>query len=248
MRPPPRAHEPIDAKARVVHALAKVAAVGPSLASEYGAVSEGDRRRRCPAGRDGSGGDSWDRLRKPLIYKVPDEPALAEGQALEESPPLAQVACRVAHRVGILARDDRPHATRVLRGRVSSGEVLRLVFPRRGQLARERVQPLHERIRRIHWAQDVGARGAAAGLVLHRPGRLVRSAPHAHGVVVSAVAGLVAERPTNDACVIFVPLDHAREALHKRAPPGALLGERAFVADEEAAVRLAVRLVDHIQA
>ena len=104
------------------------------------------------------------------------------------------------------------------------------------------------RERRVHRADDVAdalvARPVEAdrALVVERPGRVVAPDPGRRGVVVRAVARLVAERPGDDRRVVLVALDHPRHAVDPRAEVARVVAQRALEG-----VRLDVGLVDHVQ-
>ena len=82
--------------------------------------------------------------------------------------------------------------------------------------------------------------GTTGGLVLCGLGEYL---------VRRAVATLISERPRNHACPVLVAPHHPAQPRQKGAPPRRQLGERALVAVGcvEEAVRLDVRLVDHVQ-
>ena len=110
-------------------------------------------------------------------------------------------------------------------------------------------RPRYDRVDlRVHRADDVGGAAAAA---TSRAGSRPRSAaaatgraahPAGGGVVVRAVAALVAERPEDHARMVLVALDHVRDALDPRRLVARVVAE--LVVER---VRLDVRLVDHVQ-
>eukprot|EP00964_Phaeocystis_antarctica_P089794 scaffold57350_cov69-Phaeocystis_antarctica.AAC.8 len=92
-----------------------------------------------------------------------------------------------------------------------------------GALPLDRVHGTQHAPRRIHRADDVGAWGTAAGLVLHGARRLMRPAPVRHHLVRRPVARFVPEAPA----------DNAREG--------------TFIAHEGKAVGLDVSLIYNVQ-
>ena len=79
----------------------------------------------------------------------------------------------------------------------------------------------------IHGAEDVDHRRVLGGMVVEGPRRVVGADPGRHGVVVRAVARLVAERPVDDAGVVAVARHQATTAIHERVPPEGIRGQPA---------------------
>ncbi|MPN52490.1 hypothetical protein SDC9_200152 [bioreactor metagenome] len=138
-----------------------------------------------------------------LVDPVPDETALHPPFAAEELEVVDQRTVAVAHRVGVFAHDERTG--------VVAGE-----------------EPFDRVERRIHRADGVGDVGvepfgrlprrpvvALPDMLAHRAfvvdeaGGVVAADPAGHAAEVRADAGLVAERPLEDAGVVFVADDHA---------------------------------------
>ena len=157
----------------------------------------------------------------PVVDPLPDEAALQRFVAVERGVVVRQAAVAVAHRVRELAQDQRPRIVRVARVRLDRVDV------------------------GVHRAHDVG-RAVPAGpvardraLVVQRPSRVALAQPVGGGVVVGAVAALVAERPQDHRRVVLVALDHVAHALDERGGV-ARVGAQVVVVR----VRLDVRLVD----
>ena len=83
---------------------------------------------------------------------------------------------------------------------------------------------------------------ADRALVVERPARVVAPQPGRGGLVVGAVARLVAERPEDDRRVVLVALGHPRDAVDPRAEVAGVVAQRALEG-----VRLDVGLVDDVQ-
>ncbi len=166
----------------------------------------GEQRGDAVAGRVGR----EERLRPDvLLGPVPDEAALRLRVGPDDVPELAEVAEAVAHRVRVLAEDQR--------------------FVRALRLLRE---PLRRRVARAPHVGERRVTVGVVGLVVDRAGRVGGLDPLRHVVVVRAEACLVARVPHEDARVVLVALDHGDHAVHERvaplrlvrlAPPGAVL-------------------------
>ena len=134
--------DPVGAEVRVVPNLAEVAAVRPVLA---------------PAAID---------LADAVVDPLPDEAALQRGVAVERRVVVGEAAVRVAHRVRVLAHDDRARIVVAQRVGLDRGEL------------------------RVHRADDVGGRAAARpvapdrALVVQRPRRIALAHPAGGGVVI----------------------------------------------------------------
>ena len=170
-----------------------------------------------------------------LVRPVPHEAALQPRPALERLPVLAQAAGRVAHRVRVLAQHDRARAAQQRRQvrlllRLSRGGASRARLGRRGGGGRSggvdgggakrgdrrldgalrRRQRRELRQARVHRADHVRRGGArAAAFIVDGPRGVAAPQPRRHRVVRGAVAGLVAERPHQDAGMVLVALVHA---------------------------------------
>ncbi|CAM5699347.1 hypothetical protein SALBM311S_12461 [Streptomyces alboniger] len=103
--------------------------------------------------------------------------------------------------------------------------------------------------RRVHRADDVGGGsrsrpfGAERALVLQGPCRVVAAQPAGGGVVVRAVAALVAQRPDDDARMVLVAARHPRHPFQEGGAVAGFVGDLVVVA-----VALDVGLVHHVQA
>ncbi len=114
-----------------------------------------------------------------VVLPLPDEPALQAGRRRDHVPVVGERAVRVAHRVAVLAHDQR-------------------------SIAGARASVLGDRVdRRIHRAHHVARCRPAVdpavvehrALVVQRSSRVRATDPTGHRIMVAAVAGLVAERP-----------------------------------------------------
>ena len=200
--------DPVPAEVVVVRGLAVVAAVAEVLVAVP--VPHPDR----------------------LVCEVPDEPALEQLVAVCEVDVLRHPAERVAHRVRVLAEDER-------------------LVPVLAQLL------LHRGGRRVHLARDVGGLGVARipGHALVVDGSVIRLAePVGHVPQHRAAVRLVAARPDHDARVVAVALEHAARTVQSRRSPLVVVAgdgdvlRRAALADlGPAPVRLHVHLVDDEQ-
>jgi hypothetical protein len=206
-------HEPVAHERTVVGLVAEVAAVREAL----GSVGE--------------------RLHERLVDPIPDESALQAGIRADRAPVVVEAAAGVAHRVDVLAHDQRA---------------------RRSEARR----PIHEVMDlRVHRRDHIGL-GALAGeargdvalvrrdqvfaqspFVVHRPGRVPRAQPRGGRDVNRRRATLVAERPHDDRGVVLVALGHARDPLEHGGVPARIFREAAKVR-----VSFDVGLVEHVQA
>ncbi len=83
---------------------------------------------------------------------------------------------------------------------------------------------------------------ADCAFVVDRARRIKGAYPTRHGLFIGAIPCFVAHAPSNDARVIFVALNHARDARNKRGGPLGLSPQLGVVV-----VRFKVSLVDHIK-
>ena len=90
---------------------------------------------------------------------------------------------------------------------------------------------------RVHRAAQIGGEMAAlpilravadGTLVVDDAVGVVAAHPTGHRIVIGAVAALVAQRPDDDAGVIFVALDHAHTALHESVQPLGFVGQHVI--------------------
>ncbi len=159
------------------------------------------------------------RATQALIDPVPDKGPAEARIALDDLPVLPEVPGAVAHRVSILAEDE---------GALLAG------------CRRHRHEPLEIR---VHRADHVHIGFVVGRFVVHRARGVVGVDPIGERRVVRPVARLVAHRPDHHARVVLVALDHPRAPLHKGGQPRRVPAR--FIPD---AVRLDVRLVDHVEA
>ena len=178
------------------------------------------------------GGGAPDAVLEPL----PDEPALGPRVPPEARLVLVDPAGPVAHRVDVLALQERQRAAvRIRRG---VGERLLRLAPDRVHLVGVRVHPRVD--------VDVGARPVA--LVVHGP-RGVELVRHPRRrLEVAPGAGLVAERPEDHARVVAVARDRAGHAVDVGRLPRRVVARVAPPPDVDEPVRLEVALVDEVEA
>ena len=129
-----------------------------------------------------------------LVHPVPDRPAAGAGPGLEDLPVLVEAAVAVAHRVRVLALDERPGVA-----------VPRLAGHVRGGL--------------VHVADDVHVRLLLRALVVDGARPVVIVDPLRRGHEVHPVARLVAERPDDDRRVVLERLDVPPRAVEVRTLP-----------------------------
>ncbi len=204
-----RADQAVDAEVAVVDLLAEVAAVGP----EGPPVTVG--------------------LGESLVPPVPHEATPERRVGVERVHVLVQRPVRVAHRVAVLAQDQRPVVE------------ARLLGPPR---------PRHDVVDRgVHRAHDVGHQPLRARrrlpvrtddpLVVHEPGGIDRADPGRRGVERGTVPRLVAERPADHARMVAVAQHHAPGPLDDGGVVAGVVRQRT-----ETAVGLAVGLVHDVEA
>jgi len=116
-----------------------------------------------------------------------------------------------------------------------------------GLFARLRGIVEHGLRRGVHRADDVGKREAAVALVLHGARGIALLQPAVGGAEVVTKPGLVAQRPADDAGVVFVALEHADGAVEMRGAPRRFRRE-GLVLVVANAVALDVGLADHVEA
>ena len=152
---------------------------------------------------------------EPLVDEVPDEAAKRARIAVEGVHILAQVAHTVTHGVLVFAEHN--------------GFVVVVVAT---HCARPEVHPTgYISVAPVAFVMDGSGRVCPVGGVPFRTENV-------------AVAGLVAERPKADACMVLVALNHCRHTFHTGTPPVvAALGQ--FVV---CSVRLDICFVDNVDA
>ena len=84
---------------------------------------------------------------------------------------------------------------------------------------------------------------ADCAFIMDRARRVKGAHPTRHGFFIGAIPGFVAHAPSNDARVILIALNHARDARNKSGGPLGLPSQLGVVM-----VRLKVSLIDHIKA
>ena len=224
LRGPVGEHHPVGDEVAVVRLVAEVAAVGPAESVRRLPGLAAVRHLTHRGGRT-TGATVVQALRQAVVPELPDEAALQAWGRLDRLPVLGQRAVAVAHRVRVLTHDQRMP-----------------LLPARG-VCDDRLD------RRVHRAGQV-ARGLVAApvehdraLVVQRPGRIEPTQPAGGGVVVRAVAALVAQRPEDDAGVVQVPARHPRDSVDEGGQVVRVVGQVVGVG-----VTFDVRLVDHHQA
>ncbi len=150
-------------------------------------------------------------VRQALINPVPDESPLQAGELTERLPVAIEPAKTVTHRMGIFTEDQRTglfRQTNPFFNRPFRHGIERLILIDAG----------------IHRADDIGGSGiGTAPFVLHRTAGIVAFDPAVERIMGTAVAGLVAERPENDARVVPVTLNHAGHAFAEGIKPGRIV-------------------------
>ncbi|OPZ99818.1 MAG: hypothetical protein BWY71_00900 [Planctomycetes bacterium ADurb.Bin412] len=159
-------------------------------------------------------------LTDPLIYPVPDTPALQGLVTFDGLPVIAEIAQAVPHRVRIFTQNQRP-------GRIGLGIFHDLRNPG------------------IHRTVYIRVRSQLGPLVLNRPGTIPLFDPVIGCCKIWAVSCFVAQRPDNHTRMIFVPLDHPLGAVQMGFEPAAVLGQRFRPIAHP--VRFNIGLVDDIQ-
>jgi len=176
--------------------------------------------RRSPLGSGGIG--RCDRRRpgaaEALVHVVPDVPALQPLVGADSLPVLLEVAGTVPHGVRVLAHDDGPSLALVLGPLDGLADL------------------------RIHGRELVDGGVIPRRMVVDRSVGVVLPDPVGHGDMARSEAGLVPERPHDDARVVLVPLHHALGPIHEGALPLWVLGEAVPVV-----VRLQVRLIEDVE-
>ncbi len=183
MRGAIREDQPVHAELAIVRRIAKITAVGPEGVAVF-----------IP-------------LRQRLVDPVPDKAALQAGVITKRLPVFGKAAEAVAHRMGVLAEDQRARLIR-------QGNPLLNRPLRHG---RKRLVHIDAG---IHRADDIGGgRVRPAALILYRTRRIAGLHPAVERVMACAVAGLVPQRPDNDGGMVAVALHHAGDTLaHGREP------------------------------
>ncbi|MNP05609.1 hypothetical protein D3C76_975640 [compost metagenome] len=177
MRGTIREHQSVQAKLAVIRLITKITAVGPECLAVV--IFFGQR----------------------LIHPVPDESALQARVATERLPVFGKPAKAVAHRMGVLAQNQRACLVR------HADPFLNRPFGYR----RERLILIDTG---VHRADDIRRGGVCpAAFILNGTRRVGGFYPAIQGIVIRAVARLVAQRPDNDRRMITVALHHARHAL-----------------------------------
>ena len=171
-----------------------------------------------------------------MVDPLPDEPALAARVTLEQRLVVGEAARPVAHRVPVLAQDERHPPP--------AGVQIRVV--ERGLVtAPDRVDLL---VRRVHAAVDVDVTARPVVLVVQRPRRIAPARPRRHRPEIAPRPALIAERPHDHRRMVLVALDRPPHAVHQRVLPLRVVARVPAPVDDHEAVRLEVALVDHVQA
>ena len=170
-----------------------------------------------------------------MVDPLPDEAALAARVALEQLLVVGEATRPVAHRVRVLAEQERHPAP----ARVQSRVVQRDLLP-----TPDRVDLL---VRGVHAAVDVDVAAGPVVLVVQRARGIARARPRGHRRQVAPHPALVAERPHDDARVVLVALDHPPHAVDERVLPRRVVGRVPAPPQRHEPVRLEVALVDHVE-
>ena len=204
-----REDDAVAAEVAVIRAVAEVAAIGISVFAIAVAAIDG------------------------LVDEVPDEAALIARLAIRELRVLVHAAAAVAHRMRVLATDER-------------------LF---GMLGKEFLDASDRRVHlAFHVARATKVPIPENALVMHEAARIVLAEELAHLKDVLAAARLVAARPDQDGRMVLVALEHRVRAIEQhRLPLGMIVGHDIFRRHMDAvllpaAMRLHVRLIDDIEA
>ena len=180
-------------------------------------------------------------LAQAVVLPLPDEPALQAGRGGDDVPVVRQRPVGVAHRVAVLAHDQRAvagaglaEAADGLDPRVHRAHQIRRRQPSGGPVGVDLMA-----VRRRDAAVAVEHRT----LVVQRAGRVRAADPAGQRVVVAAVPALVAQAPEDDARVVAVALHHPCATLQPGGAVPRVLAQRRVVG-----VALDVGLVDHVHA
>ena len=205
--------EPVGDEVAVVWCVAEVAAVGEALAAVLQPAPQA------------------------VILELPDEPALEAGGRGDGLPVVGQGSVRVAHRVAVLAHDQRTGADPI---RTVLADHLDLRVHRARGVAgfHPTVDPV---LHRTLWVGAVAVHHAT--LVVQWPAGVDPADPTCERVVVGAVAALVAETPLDDRRMVPIPLHHPRSALDERRAVAGVVADARVVC-----VALDVGFIDHIHA
>ncbi|CCJ76690.1 hypothetical protein BN135_1754 [Cronobacter muytjensii 530] len=167
-----------------------------------------------------------------LVGPVPDKPALQARILTERIPVVGKIPQAVAHRVGVFAQNERA-------GFAGHGNPL---FNRPLRHRRDELVGLHAG---IHRADDIGGAGIrSAAFILHRAGRVLMLDPVVERGVGGPIAGLIAERPDNNARMVTVAFHHPGDALAVRAKPDRIVRQAAHRLH---AVGFDIRFIHHVK-
>ncbi len=201
-------HQAVHTELAIVRLIAKVAAVGPADA----AVVKGFADR--------------------LVGPVPDKPALQPRILAEGLPVIGEVAETVAHRMGVLAEDQRP----LLAGQADP------FFDPPLRYRRDRLVAFDAG---VHRTDNIGSGGIrAAALVLHRTARVVALQPVVQRFMVAAAARFVTQRPDDNAWMVAVALYHPGDAGAEGWQPRRIVGQPVH---RHHAVGFNIGFIDHVQ-
>ena len=201
-------HQTVHTELAIVRLITKVAAIGPADA----AVGKGFADR--------------------LVGPVPDKPALQPRVLAKGLPVIGEVAEAVAHRVGVLAKDQRPLLT---------GQADPFFDPPFGD-RRDRLVAFDAG---VHRTDNIGGGGiCAAALVLHRTARVVAFQPVVQRFVVAAAAGFIAQRPDDNARMVAVALYHPGDAGAEGWQPRRIVGQPIH---RHHPVGFNIGFIDHVQ-
>ena len=156
-----------------------------------------------------------------LIHEVPDIATLVFGILADDVPILLEATHRVTHGMGILTLYQRT-------GIVCLGIFLAVL------------------IAHIHRTEDVCLAVVASLLILHRTSRIVSLHPVVGLLEIGAIAGLIAQRPDNDAGVVLERHHIALLALYMSLGIVGTLGQSLVTITH--AVALDIRLCRQIDA
>jgi len=145
-----------------------------------------------------------------LVDPVPNKAALQTVVAFDGFPILLEIADAVAHGVGIFAHD--------------KGPVVGFIFGISDDFCDLRVHRAAQVSGDMTTLPILGTHTDGTFVVNDTIG-VIAANKTSHRVVVGAVAALVAQRPDDDAGVIFVAFDHTDAAFHKGIQPFSFMGQ-----------------------
>ncbi len=172
-----------------------------------------------------------------VVDPFPHEAAAEPVGRLEDALVVDERSGSVAHRVGVLAEEEREAASAYIVRRPGDDAG-------RGRLLAS-TDGLQQLLVRVHEAGEVGVPVRRIALVHDGPGRVALPDPLLEYVEVLADPALVRHRPHDDRGMVLVALDHPLDAVEHRIPPDRLGRRVAGPVGVDEPVGLQVALLDH---